>query len=79
MGFSRAPVPLGVIFPIASGGASSYRLRKGFGVQPSTVESSLEIPRQKGTPDELFDGPDHNPVLVYKPVEGHWYIYYEQW
>jgi hypothetical protein len=41
----------------------------------SPVLKSLD----KRPADELWDGPDHTHVLVYKPIENHWYIYYEQW
>jgi len=33
----------------------------------------------KAPPRDLWDGPDHSHFLVYKPIEDHWYIYYEQW
>jgi hypothetical protein len=44
-------------------------------VSLSPVLKSLD----KKPPDELWDGPDRSHVLVYKPIEKDWYIYYEEW
>jgi hypothetical protein len=59
------------------------------GIVPSGSEKGLVYSRTPLTPvlkslderipDELRDGPDRSHVLVYRPIEDHWYIYYEQW
>ena len=77
-GVLKGTSPTRVIFPIASGGLVPTGFAKGFVYSQAPLSPVLKS-LDKRPPDELFDGPDHNHVLVYKPVEGHWYIYYEQW
>lgn len=77
-GIIRATNPARIIFPIVSIGLVPTSAEKGlvFSDAPlSPVLKSLD----KKPPDGLFDGPDHSHVLVYKPIEDHWYIYYEEW
>jgi len=77
-GIIRHNNPTRVIFPIVSEGLVPAGAAKGlvYSEAPLTpVLKSLDKAPQR----ELWDGPDHSHLLVYKPVEDHWYIYYERW
>lgn len=70
--------PNRIFFPIDSRGLVPTGYEKGL-VYSQTPLSPVLKSLDKRPPDELWDGPDRSHVLVYKPIEDHWYIYYEQW
>ena len=77
-GIEKGKNPNRVIFPIVYGGLVPSGFTKGliYSQSPlSPILSSLD----KRPPDKYWTGSDHSHVLVYKPIEDHWYIYYEQW
>lgn len=76
-GIAKGANPNRIIFPIMSQGLVPAGYEKGL-VYSQTPLSPVLRSLDKKPPDELWDGPDHTHVLVYKPVEDHWYIYYEQ-
>jgi hypothetical protein len=77
-GVIKRDSPALIIFPIASGGLVPSGFLKGL-VYSQTPLSPVLKSLDKRPPDELWDGPDRSHVLVYKPIENHWYIYYEEW
>lgn len=77
-GIIRATNPARIIFPIVSIGLVPTSVEKGLVFSDAPLSPVLKF-LDKRPPDKLFDGPDHNHVLVYKPIEDHWYIYYEEW
>jgi hypothetical protein len=77
-GIAKGTNPNRIIFPIMSEGLVPAGLEKGLVYSQATLNPVLKS-LDKEPPDKLWDGPDHNHVLVYKPIEDHWYIYYEQW
>ena len=77
-GIEKGINPNRVIFPIASGGLVPSGFTKGLvysRVPLGPVLKSLD----KRHPDKYWSGQDRSHVLVYKPIEKYWYIYYEQW
>jgi hypothetical protein len=77
-GIIKGTDPDRINFSITSGGLVPTGFDKGlvYSQKPlSPVLKSLD----KSPPDKFYDGPDHSHVLVYKPIENHWYIYYEEW
>jgi len=77
-GIVKRDSPTQIMFSITSGGLVPSGFSKGlvYSQMPlSPVLKSLD----KRFPDELWDGPDRSHLLVYKPIDEHWYIYYEQW
>jgi hypothetical protein len=78
IGIEKGINPSRILFPIDARGIVPTGATKGlvFSQAPlSPVLKSLD----KAPPGELYEGPDHNHVLVYKLIEDHWYIYYEEW
>jgi len=77
-GIIKGVNPSRIMFSITSGGLVPTGFDKGlvYSVSPlSPVLKSLD----KSPPDKFYDDPDRSHVLVYKPIENHWYIYYEEW
>jgi hypothetical protein len=77
-GILKGVNPIRIIFPIASAGLVPTGYSKGLVYSQAPLNPVLES-LDKEPPDKLWDGPDHNHVLVYAPIEDHWYIYWEQW
>jgi hypothetical protein len=77
-GINKDINPSRIFFPIISRGIVPTGASKGFVYSQAPLSPVLKS-LDKAPPDELYEGPDHNHVLVYKPIENHWYIYYEQW
>jgi hypothetical protein len=67
-----------IIFPIKSVGLVPSGSEKGL-VYSQTPLSPVLKSLDKSPPDKFYDGPDRSHVLVYRPIEDHWYIYYEEW
>ncbi len=70
--------PTRVIFPIKSQGLVPTGSEKGLVYSQASLNPVLKSLDER-PPDKLWDGPDRNHVLVYKPIDIHWYIFYEQW
>jgi hypothetical protein len=70
--------PTRIIFPIMSQGLVPAGSAKGLVYSQASLNPLLKSLDEK-PPDKLWDGSDRSHVLVYKPIENHWYIYYEQW
>lgn len=67
--------PPRIFFPIVSAGLVPSGYTKGIVYSPellSPVRTSLD----ERPPDQFWKG---SHVLVYKPIEDHWYICFEQW
>lgn len=77
-GISRGVNPPRIIFPVVVEGLVPTGDTKGFVYSQAPV-SPLVRSLDKRLPNKLWDGPDRSHVLVYEPLEGHWYLYYEQW
>jgi hypothetical protein len=77
-GILRGTGPDRVIFPIAWVGLVPTGCAKGLVYSQAPLSPVLKS-LDKKAPDEFLDAPDRSHMLVYKPVENHWYIYYEQW
>lgn len=67
-----------VIIPLVDEGLVPSGWEKGV-VYSSTPLSPVLHSLDEKPPDKLWDGPDRSHVLVYRPIENHWYLYYEQW
>lgn len=77
-GIVKGNNPARIMFPIFTVGLVPSGAAKGlvYSQEPlSPVLKSLD----KRPPEKFWDGPDRSHVLVYKPIEDHWYIYYEEW
>ena len=70
--------PTRIIFPILSGGLVPAGFTKGLVYSQTSLSPVLKSLDEKPS-NGFFDGPDRSHVLVYKQIENHWYIYYEQW
>jgi len=77
-GIAKGANPNRIIFPIMSVGLVPAGSEKGLVYSQAPLTPVLKS-LDKRPPDELWDGPDRSHMLVYKPIENHWYIYYEQW
>jgi hypothetical protein len=77
-GIFKGVNPDRIIFPIAWEGLAPTGFAKGL-VYSQAPLSPVLISLDKSPPDKFWDGPDRSHVLAYKPIEDHWYIYYEQW
>jgi len=67
-----------IIFPISSQGLVPAGSAKGLVYSQASLNPVLKSLDER-PPHKFWDGPDRNHVLVYKPIEKNWYIYYEQW
>jgi hypothetical protein len=70
--------PTLIMFPIASIGSVSSGAEKGLAYSQASLSPVLKSLDER-PPDEFWNGPDRSHVLVYKPIDRHWYIYYRQW
>lgn len=77
-GVIKRDSPTRIIFPITTGGLVPSGFAKGLVYSQMPLSPVLKSLDER-PPDELRDGPDHSHILVYKPIDNHWYIYYEQW
>lgn len=77
-GIIRGTNPTQIIFLIVTEGLVPTGLAKGLVCSEAPLSPVLDS-LDKRPPRELWNGPDRSHVLVYKPIENHWYIYYEQW
>jgi hypothetical protein len=77
-GISNFTNPTLIVFPIMSIGLVPSSAEKGLVYSQSPLRPVLKS-LDKKLPRELWDGPDRSHVLVYTPIENHWYIFYEQW
>ena len=77
-GIMKGTDPDRIIFSIESGGLVPSGFDKGLVYSQMPLGPVLKS-LDKRFPDELWDGPDRSHVLAYKPIDEHWYIYYEQW
>ena|SRR5437660_2820536 len=67
--------PPRIIFPIVSAGLVPSGYTKGIVYSPEPLSPVLKSLDEK-PPEQFWKG---SHVLVYKPIEDHWYIYFEQW
>ena len=67
-----------VYIPLVDEGLVPSGAEKGVVYSPTPLSPVLRSLDEK-PPDKLWDGPDRSHVLAYKPIENHWYLYYEQW
>jgi hypothetical protein len=77
-GIAKGTNPTQIIFPIMSRGLVPAGATKGLVYSQASLNPVLQS-LDKRPPDKLFDGPDRSHVLMYKPIDNHWYIYYEEW
>lgn len=78
IGIEKGISPSRIFFPIDARGIVPTGATKGLVYSQAPLSPVLKS-LDKAPPDELYEGPDHNHVLVYKLIEDHWYIYYEEW
>lgn len=74
-GIVKNPDPPSVYFPIVSEGLVPAGWTKGLVYSSANLTPVLES-LDKRPPDRYWE---RSHVLVYKKIEDHWYIYYEQW
>ncbi len=67
--------PTRIMFPIVSGGLVPTGFSKGLVFSRTPLSPVLKSLDEK-PPDQLWQG---SRVLVYKPIDKDWYLYYEQW
>jgi len=67
-----------ILFPITSLGSVPGGVEKGLAYSQASLSPVLKSLDER-PPEEYWNGPDRTHVLVYKPIESHWYIYYRQW
>jgi hypothetical protein len=77
-GILKGNNPTRIIFPITSRGLVPAGSEKGLVYSEAPLTPVLKS-LNKRPPGELWDGPDRSHVVAYKPIDDHWYIYYEQW
>jgi hypothetical protein len=75
-GIAKAIDPVKIFFPIAVEGLVPASQEKGIVYSPATLSPVLKT-LDKRPPAELYDKSGH--VIAFRPIEGHWYIYYEEW
>jgi hypothetical protein len=78
VGIVKGTDPTRIIIPIATFGLAPTGFEKGlvYSEAPlSPVLNSLD----KSPPNEYWDGKYRSHVRVYKPIDNHWYIFYEEW
>ena len=77
-GIIRRTSPAQIMIPIVSAGLVPTGFIKGLAYSQEPLRPVLQSLDGK-FPQSLWDGPGRSHVLAYKPIEDHWYIYYEQW
>lgn len=75
VGFWKNINPPRIFFPVVSEGLVPAGYTKGLVYSASPLTPALKSLDEK-PPDRYWEG---SHVLVYKSIEDHWYIYYEQW
>jgi hypothetical protein len=78
VGICRGTDPTRIIIPIAAFGLVPTGFEKGIVYSEEPLSPIMKTLDQR-PPDKFWDGPDRSHVLVYKPIENHWYIFYEEW
>lgn len=78
VGIMHDPRTQMVIIPLVDKGLVPSGAGKGVVYSPTPLSPILHS-LDKKPPAKFWNGPDRSHVLVYKPIEGHWYLYYEQW
>jgi hypothetical protein len=74
-GISKDPESFKVFFPIASRGLVPTGQEKGIVYSRAALTPVLKSLDQT-PPAELYE---KGHVLVFKPIKGHWYLYYQEW
>ena len=77
-GISRSEDSPGIFISIFTQGLVPSGSEKGF-VYSQTPLSPVRKSLDNRPPQALWDGPDHNHILVYRPIGDHWYIFYQEW
>lgn len=77
-GISKDIQPARIYFPIYTRGIVPAGATKGIVYSQLPLNPDLKS-LDEAPPNNLYEGPDHNHLLVYKQIEEHWYIYYEEW
>lgn len=77
-GISKSINPTRIFCPVILEGSVPTGDEKGFVYSQAPLGPTLESLDER-PPVKFWNGPDRSHVLVYKPLEGHWYLYYEQW
>lgn len=77
-GIMKYTNPSLILFPITSLGSVPGGVEKGLAYSQASLSPVLKSLDER-PPEEYWNGPDRTHVLVYKPIESHWYIYYRQW
>ena len=78
VGIIKRDKPTRIIIPITSTGLVPSGSEKGLVYSQAPLTPVLNSLDRRPS-QELGDGPDHSHVLAYKPIDDHWYIYYEEW
>ena len=78
VGILKYSNPTLIFFPITSIGLVPSGSEKGLVYSQAPLTPVLKS-LDKRPPAELWDGPDRSRLLVYKPIEDHWYIYFRKW
>ena len=77
-GIVKSNNPTRIMFPISTVGLAPSGAAKGLVYSQEPLSPIMKSLDQR-PPDKFWSGPDRSHVLAYKPIEEHWYIYYEQW
>jgi hypothetical protein len=77
-GIAKGNNPARIMFPIFTVGSVPSGAEKGLVYSQAPLSPVLKS-LDESPPDKFWDGPGHAHVLVYEPIEEHWYIYYQQW
>src|ERR1700678_1781373 len=77
-GILHSTNPTWIKFPIISQGLVPSGAAKGLAYSEATLSPVLKSLDAR-PPEEFRNGPDRSHLIVYKPIENHWYVYYEEW
>ncbi len=77
-GFVRFANPTLIKFFVVSRGLVPSGAVKGLAYSQAELTPVLKSLNER-PPDKFRNGPDRSHILVYKPIDNHWYIYYEEW
>jgi hypothetical protein len=78
VGIIHDPATQRVIIPLVDEGLVPTGDEKGVVYSPTALSPVLKS-LDETPPAKFWNGPDRSDVLVYKPIQGHWYLYYEAW
>lgn len=78
VGICKGTDPTRISIPIAAFGLVPTGFEKGLVYSESPLGPVMKSLDQR-PPDKFWDGPDRSHVLVYRPIDNHWYIFYEEW